>query len=261
MLTDEERKAAEAAEKVKAEAEAKAKKEAEEAEEARLAGLSDEEKKAEEAKKAEKERQENYEAELKRERDRAEKAEKALADKAFKDRELKRKKEEAGDPGDEDDDDKPITKKDLSDILVRERKQIQSEVMGGRISQIAKEISKSELEAQLIIEIHKNRQFPSDMPLEEQLEEAQAIANRKRHIQTEAELRRALKSKETASHENANTEREPIEPGEPQMSAQDRSAITSSGMKWDGKAGFYKKTLPSKRTLFYDPKNKKRWVQ
>jgi len=247
----EEQKAAELAQ-----AEAKAKAEAEEKAKAERENETDEEREAREAEGKKARSQIDYEAELKREKERSEAAEKAAADLAFKLREQKRKQEEQG----FDDEDKPLTAKELGFILEKDRQQTRKEFQSELIREKAKKLADNESEANLIIEIHKNRTFPQGMSLDEQLEEAFAIANRKRLIAQNEELKRALRGKETISDDAAGTHRDSLPTDEPKMSSADISAIKAAGFNWDGKSGLYVKKISKDRTLTFNPKTKVRKV-
>lgn len=201
---------------------------------------------------------------LARERARAEKAEKAAADAAFKLRD-KRRKEKGEDGEDEDfdddgDDDKPVTKKDLARIIERSNQKTRKEMQTELIAQGAKKIASNPTEAELIIEIHKNRSFPEGMTLDEQLEEAHIIANGKSIIQRNQELRRALQGKENATNDASGTHRDSPPSQEPKGNPADIRAITAAGYTWDGKLRLYVKTMKGGRVLTYDPKTKARRV-
>lgn len=220
-------------------------------------GESDEDKAAREA--LEKENKPDYEAELKAERERRESAEKAAADSAFKLREEKRKKAEGND-GVNDDEDKPLTSRQLQDILEQERQKTRKEFQSELITEKARKLAGSDAEASLIVEIHKNRTFPQGLSLDEQIEEAYAIANRKTLIQKNAELQRALRGKETASDRSGDTYRESAAAGEPKLPPQDRTALLQAGFSWDGVKRAYKKPLNGgKMFLYNDPRNKRTW--
>ena len=250
-MTPEEKAALEATAKEEAEAQAKADKEAQDAEfEAEIADLSDEEK---EAKRATRNAPQHldYEAELKREREAREKAEKALADRRFKESEQRRKEKEAGGTGD--DDEKPLTANQLEEILSRERETTQKEVQSLRIYEIAKGLATSEAERNLIVEIHKNRSFPAHLSLEEQLEEAYAIANRKKLIGERNEALRALRGKDGVNKDTATTHRDAPKAGEPKLSPADQQAIKGAGFSWNGTNRRYEKKLSGGRILVRKP--------
>lgn len=255
-MTEEQKKA----ETAKAEAEAKAKeKEQEDADfEAEIADLSEEE---QEAKRAERESAHNdnstdYEAELKAEQARREKAEAALAkERARKSKE--RREAEEGEEADEDlddEDDKPILKKDLPSILARERASAYKEAQADRIQEIAAGLAESDAEARLIVEIHKNRSFPSDLSLRDQLEEAQAIANRKRNKSKTTELARAVKSKDTASKDVAAGHRDALTGTAPKFDSKTTASNARAGFIWNIKTKRLEKVLPDKSILVKDHK-------
>ena len=207
--------------------------------------------------------QKEHENELERERKRREKAEKAAADAAFKLREQKRSGRGNADDeeDDQDDDDKPLTKRQLDTILARDRQNTRREVQGEIIAEKAKKFATSTTEAELIIEVYKNRVFPEGMTLDEQLEEAHIIANGKRIIQKNQELTRALQGKENASHDALGSHRDPSPSQEPKITSADLRAITAAGFAWDGRTRLYIKQLQGgKKILTYDPKTKKRSV-
>lgn len=209
----------------------------------------------------------DYEAELARERERAnneaagrKKAEDALADDAFRKRESKRKEGKGDDEGA--DDDKPLTANQLQEILRQDRDQTRKELQGEIIRDKVGKLSGSQAEADLIIAIHKNRTFPAGLTLDEQLEEAYAIANRKRIMGQNSELKRALRSKGDRSKDGSSSHRDSTAVGAPKMSNADRTAILAAGFIWNGVNQKYEKSLAGgKKVLYYDPKNKKRWVE
>lgn len=204
---------------------------------------------------------EDYAEMLKKEREAREKAEKEIADKAFQEREAKRKNKET--KGDDDDgEDKPLTERRLTEILQSERQATQKTLAEKEIRAIAEKMSGSEEETNLIVEIHKNRTFPSTLTLQEQVEEAWAIANRKKMVTHNKEITRALKSKETANKTISTGNRQTTPVAEGKLSNQDARAIKESGMVWDGVKRAYKKPLGNGKTFyFYDPKTKRRWKE
>lgn len=197
----------------------------------------------------------DYEAELRKEKERADAAEKKLAADAFKKREDRRKGEESGEQ-----EEKPLTARELQEILATDRAQVRKETQSEFIREKAMKLAGGQAEAELIVEIHKNRQFPSHLSLDEQLEESYAIANRKNILRKNDELKRALRSKELAGSESGATHREGNAAGEPRMQSQDREALLSAGFSWDGGKRAYKKSLAGgKMVLYNDPRTKKTW--
>lgn len=248
-MTPEEQAAKEAADKAAAE------------EAAAAQAAADEDDKPDEDEGGEGEDKIDYEAELKAERDRRAKAEKELADRAFREREAKRKDKDGKGEDDEQDEDKPLTARQLQAVLAGERERTQKVLDAQRITDIAKGMAGSTAEADLIVEIHKNRSFPSTMTLQEQLEEAYIIANRKKIVSQNAELKRALSGRTTVSKDAASTQRDGTVGAETKLEAHDAQAIKASGMVWDGTKRMYKKPLGNgKKHLYFDPKTKKRFV-
>jgi len=193
----------------------------------------------------------DYETELAKEREAREKAEKAAADTAFKLREAKRQNK---DEDYDDDEEKPLTAKELQSILANERQATQKALQEQRIGEIASKLTTSEAERNLVIEIHKNRQFPSHLSLEDQLEEAFVIANRKKLIGERNEALRALKAKGSANDNPSGTYHEAPKAGEPKMASADIASLKAIGYAWNGRV--FEKKLKN-GVLQYDPKTKK----
>lgn len=191
----------------------------------------------------------DHEELLAEERRRREEAERLIA-KNKADRKRGREHEDS-----EDEEDKPLTAREFRSMLAEDRQATQKEILSSQIKDKARALATSDTEANLIYEIHKNRTFPSYLSLDEQVEEAYAIANRKKLISQNEELRRALRSKETKRTDASATHRESPKAGEPKLPAHDRQAILSSGFVWDGK--FFSKKLSNGKTLIKDWRTKK----
>jgi len=204
----------------------------------------------------------DYESLLKAEREAREKAEQALADKRFKDSERKRKgdDDQDGEEDESDEDDKPLTRKDLQNLLARERQVTQKELQADSIVKIATELSDSEPEAKLVAEIYKNRTWPAHLSLREQLEEAHAIANRRKLQSTNSELRRALKAKSVASNDAASSHKDPLAGTAPKLSTNDAASYTRAGFTFDTARKIYRKKLPNGKFHNKDPKTKKTFI-
>ena len=215
----------------------------------------------EEAKKKEQERldvlKKEHEEELAREKERVRIEREKIAQEEYKER--RKKREESGEEADEE---KSLTGSELRAILAEERQLTQKEILGSQIAEKARKLANSDSEATLIVEIHKNRTWPAYLTLDEQLEEAFAIANRRRLMAQNEELKRSLKSKETKKNDTAGTQRDAPAAGEPKLSGQDIQAIKAVGYVWDGAKQLYKKPIAGgKKTLYYDAKSKRRWVE
>ena len=166
--------------------------------EAELEGLTDEEKTKKRAERdAQRSLKTEYDAELKREREARQKAESTLQetrDKARKRMEEKLELERER-QGIDDDDDKPITTRQLQEMLAQQSQQIQKELQGQKIVELARSRAGSETEAALMVEVHKNRQFPPHLSIEEQMDEVWLIANRKKIMGEHAEALRAVNAR------------------------------------------------------------------
>lgn len=188
-----------------------------------------------------------HRTELQKERERAEKAERALAEARYK--ESERKRRDAETLGLPDDEDKPLTRKELDAALAADRERTKKELLAGTIAQEARKLAKSDAEAEHIIEVHRNRVFPEGTSLIEQLEEAQAIANRRiNRVRTE-QLERGLRSKETATTDSGGTYRIPPKAGEPNLPEQDLIALKQDGFVWNGTDRVFEKKLSSGKRI------------
>ena len=202
----------------------------------------------------------DYQKELEIERKRREDAEKLLADRRYKSKHSKKVDEEEEEDED-DDEDKPLTRKELNSLLEKQRLESQKEGQAERVMEVAMELAESKEEAELIAEIHKNRQFPTYLTVREQVEEAQAIANRKRDASKRSELNRALKAKEGVSKDSAGTYRDGQEGTKPKLTPQDDASYKRAGFAYEPKDKVWKKKLPNGKFLIKDPKTKATYIK
>ncbi len=247
-MTEEEKAAIAAAEQANAEFEAS------------LDGLSDEEKAAKRTEFATQRDAKSapshidYEAELKKEREARDRAEKALAERRFKDAEAKRAANTAGQ-----DDEKPLTAYELRAVLDEERQMNQSLIQENRIAETAKKLATSDTEAALIIEIHKNRTFPAHLSLDEQMEEAYVIANRKKLIGERNEALRALRGKNSVDNNPAGTHhdapRNPVE-----IAPTTKAVLLQQGFTENRILNRYEKKLANGKLLIADKTGQVRLV-
>ncbi len=255
-MTEEEKKAAETA---KAEATAKAKAD-KEAADAKAAEEESEESDSEEEGKGSKkvDTKIDYEAELAKEKDARKKAEDALAAKRFKSKKAPKEEEEDAELEDEEEEeeDKPLTARELKTLLAQERQQTQKDMRAVQAEDIAKKMSGSDAEKNLILEIYKNRTFPAHLSLEDQLEEAYVIANRKKIVGERNEALRALRGKGGVNDNAAGTHREGQQGNAPKLPAGDESAIVAAGYTFNNTNRRYEKKLPNGDLLYRDPKTK-----
>jgi len=232
-MSEEEKKAKEEAEaKAKAELEAKAKAEGEKIDYEAIA-------------KAETERADA-------EQRRADEAEQAIIKSKLKE---KKEKEEP-----ELDEDAPLTKKDLANILKQDRQAVQKDLQETRALEIARQNTGTEAEAQAAVTFWKNRVVPTGN-LEEDVKFAIGGLNHKTVVSKNAELARALRSKENASDDALGTHRDPQQGVQPKMSDADTAAYTRAGFTYDTTSRLWKKKLPNGKFLIKDPKTKATFVK
>lgn len=195
----------------------------------------------------------DYEALLAKETEAREKAEKAAADVAFKLREANRNKPIEGV---EDDDNKPLTVKQLQEVLAKERQETQKQLQEAQADKLAGDLTESEPEKRLVMEIFKNRTFPAHLSLSEQMEEAYAIANVKKIKGENSELKRALLGKKTLSNSTAGSHRDGMTGGEPKVLVEDRQVLSEVGLVYNSASKRYEKKTPS-GMLIWDTKTKR----
>ena len=232
-----------AAEAAKTEAEAKAK-----AEEDARAKETETERAAREQAEREATTKKHYEDELAKEREAREKAEKAAADAAYKNRHQ--------DEG-EDDEEKPLTRAELQSVLERERQLNRVETHRGRIEERIRILASTTEEANLMVEVSKNRAFPSHYSPEDIAEEVYAIANRKKMRLERDEALRALVAKDNANRGGTGGHHDSPRAGEPQVAEADKAEYTRIGFSWNGSTRRYEKRLSDGRLLYKDPQTKK----
>lgn len=163
---------------------------------------------------------------------------------------------DSDDEGDEDidDDDKPITRKNVRSVLEAERQKMTLEVYADKLKEFAEDMSESPEEAEAILEVHKNRRFPSDLSIREQVEECHAIVNRKRLASKNSELRRALGSKNSAGNNAGSSYRDGQKGVAPKQSESDKAAYKRAGFAYEPKDKVWKKKLPNGNFLIKNPK-------
>lgn len=175
-----------------------------------------------------------------------------LAKKAFKKRSEKREEE-----SDEDsDDDKPMTRREMREmremLASNEKKTLVASAL-----QIAKTLSTSDKEAQLIIAKWENRTFPSNLSLTEQVEEMYAVVHRKKLIGERNEAVRALKNKGKVNSDGSGSHRDSQEGGSaPKIAPDMKVVIAQSKLVYNTTSKRYERKLPNGDFLVYDVKSK-----
>lgn len=151
------------------------------------------------------------------------------ATEAFKGREDKREEIEVEVP-----EEKPITMGQVQELIESSQQTTNKALLENNAVSIANTLSGNDEEAKAIMATWRNRVFPPNMALHEQMEEMQAIVNRKKNLSVNSELKRALKSKDNVSTDTAGTHRDSPEGDEPKLSSADAQGMKSAGLRWDG---------------------------
>ena len=198
----------------------------------------------------------DYEKEIEEEEKRGKPDPKKAAE-AFKKRhEKKQIEEEPEETGDK----RYLTQDDLDEILTRDRMNIQKDLLETTALTYARSLTSNESEAKLILAKWRNRSFPPELPLQEQIEEMYGAVNRKKLMATNSEMAAALKSKGSISKETASAYRDPQKGSLPKMAPQDSESYKRAGFEYDTSTKFFKKKLPSGKFLMKDPISKRTWI-
>lgn len=189
---------------------------------------SEDEQALEEAKETEEESEESsedidYKAELEEElRKKDEKLKKA----GHKIEELKKEKKE--NEYEEMDDDR------IRKIVREENQSLRKDISRSRIQEHIDNIAKSEDEGKLIM-FHYENSIISTGNVEEDVESAQAIANKKQNKKMMGEAMRALRSQSMKGKDGDSGQRKVYGPGEPEVSKENQQLLSRMKAKWDSK--------------------------
>lgn len=198
----------------------------------------------------------DYEAELKKEREAREKAEQAAADAAFKLREKSRNNKQELDEQ-VDDEDKPLTAKDLKTYLDKQNQDMEKRLSEQKVSDMIEKFADSKEEAAYVKDIFQNRQFPSHLSLEDQVEEAYLIANRKKILGENSELKMALKNKRNVNTNAAGSHDEGLPSVEPELPSDIKTVIKQGGYTFNNSTRRWEKKTSNGTILVYDTKSKR----
>jgi membrane protein involved in colicin uptake len=195
----------------------------------------------------------DYKAIAEQERQARERAEKAAADNAFKFREEKRKREE------DESYVPPTTEETLTkaDLLAMEDR-LEKRFASSTIKDIAEKLSSSPEEAEAILETHRNRTFPSNLSLEQQLKECQAIVNAPSIMGQRNELARALLNKNGVSNGSTSSRPDTLPKNkEPEITPDVKLVLREQGLTFNQTSGLYEAKLSGNRIRIYNPQTKK----
>lgn len=196
----------------------------------------------------------DYDAEREKE-EKLKKPDPIRANIAHKEREAKR------DEDIEEDDDKPVTRKELNELIQSTQQTTEKTLNDTNAVAIAKSLSSSDAEASAIVAKWRNRTFPQDMPLQEQLEEMHAAVNRKKLVSVANEAKRALKSSNNVSKDASGTHRDAPEGDKPKMSPADAKGIKAAGYIWNSSKQTWRKPLAKGKFLCMKDLKSDTWIE
>jgi hypothetical protein len=155
----------------------------------------------------------------------------------------------ADDEPDEEDEDRPMTRREAREFLAQQSHQTLIESNTERITDYSNEISDSDAQAEYVRTIHANRVWPANTSLREQIAESFAIADYKRVQSKNAELARTVRSQDTASHDSAVTHRDPQTGVAPKLDADMSASLKRAGYTFNNQNRRYEKPLPNGKLL------------
>jgi len=195
----------------------------------------------------------DYETKLSELETRTKKAEETLAGDRYKNTHLK-EEDEVIEPVVAED---SVTKADIEALLEKNRQDNLKVMEQAKIKELASTITNSPAEEKLVLAIHKERQFPSYMSLDDQIKESFVLANSDKLIGERDEAVRALKNKNNinTTAENDNPD-QPKGPG-PKVAGDVVSILTQKGFKLNSVSQRYEKTIKGGTSFYYDLPTKK----
>lgn len=203
----------------------------------------------------------DWEAIAKAEEEKRKTLEQKMADDAYKYRQDKReKKEESETESVSDDEDKPLTRRELLETLTERDQRFEKMQQEQRAIEIARKHTTSEAEAQAALSFWKSRVNASGN-LEEDILFAIGGMNRSVTVAREAELKRALRSKETSLKDTAGTHQDGMRGTMPKISSEMAQVLKETGFVEDKAKRLYKKPLARGKFLWHDSKTGKRWKE
>lgn len=168
---------------------------------------------------------------------------------------IKEKEKEEDDTSYEDESKPYLTREEAESLLDKEKAQLRKEIREGEAHRLAANLAGSEDEKNLILAKWRNRGFPEDMPLIEQIEESYAAANSKKIVGERNEALRAL-----ASHGAANTNAAPgrgdrnQNVGSGKIDVGTKQSFIEAGLKYNSTTKRWEKKLGSGKILVGDSK-------
>ena len=182
----------------------------------------------------------DYDAELEEEENKGKPAHEAF-----------KKRKEKRDDGD-DEDSRPMTVGEFKKLSNQSQKQ----ALEAAALSFALGMTDNEKEARLVVAKWKNRTYPSDLSVKEQIEEAYVVTHRKNLIGQTNEAKRALRNKGKANDNAAGSHRDsPSNPSEPKLNPAEKQSLKAAGFEYNIKTKRYEKKLRG-GVLVRDPRTK-----
>ena len=222
-----------------------------------IADLSDEEKEAKrvERKAASSDKKIDFEEELKKEKAARKKAEDALAENRFKGKNKETPEEKEAREEAEAKEREETTDESVSRIQEETRKGLK-EINESQANVIAGQLAGEPAEKKLLVEKWKNRDFPDDMPLQEQMEEIHSIVHGSKLRSERNEAFRALDGKENVNTDGSGTHHDETKGKEPVVAVDVKSVLTRQGFTLNQGNNRWEKKLPNGKLMYRDENGK-----
>lgn len=161
----------------------------------------------------------------------------------------KRQQEDPQDDDDLDEEDRPMTRAEVQELLNRNTHDTILASQKTEIQNTSEDIAETPEEAELIRTIHANRVYPVGMSIREQMQEAQAVATIQRERAKNGELARKIQSQNNVSRNTATSHRDPQAPLEPDLAPDLKDSMKRSGYTYNSSNKRYEKKLPNGKIL------------
>jgi len=192
-------------------------------------------------------------------KDKYEKLQGKIAGDAFKFRKSKKDDSAEDDDSSQDDDEnRPLTRSEMEKMLEDRESKVIKQQSSKEALDVASSLTSSEDEAKYALALWENVSLPFET-MEEQMKFIVAGMNAERTIAQNSELKRSLKSKDTARKNTATTARDAQVGTQPKLAADMTSVLKAQGYKFNSSQKNFQKKLSNGKTLFNDGKGKT-WI-
>lgn len=190
-----------------------------------------------------------------------EKLQQKIAGDAFRFRKEKRvetKSDDSEPEGDDEDDDRPLTRKEMEKMLAEREQKILRQGSLKEATTLARSFVETDDEAKYAAALWEHVQLPFDS-MEEQMRFIIGGMNSSRLLAQNSELKRTIQSK-TLARKNTATTMKDATINTPKIKADVKSALERTGFKYDTTKKAWSKTLANGRKMFNDG-NGKKWFE